>query len=188
MAPLSFERRRNVVIGADAELELSGPRAGRSRPGGIVLSADVTELECRQSEKRDLGLSFFREARSSASIYYSFLSYYKVIQLAFRESGNRITDWITENVGQIRDSVVRQRVQEIMENEENLVDYLWTAGRCAIAHTSREPLVDPDNLDDRYRIQRDLPIVSGLARLIIESEILDDQAALMRDERQGRHF
>jgi hypothetical protein len=28
MAPFSFERRRRVVDGADAELELGGPRAG----------------------------------------------------------------------------------------------------------------------------------------------------------------
>jgi hypothetical protein len=39
MALLSFERRRKDFGGADAELELGGPRAGHSRERAVHLAA-----------------------------------------------------------------------------------------------------------------------------------------------------
>ena len=42
MASFSFERRRKVVDGEDAELELGGPRVGRPRMGGAELGVGPT--------------------------------------------------------------------------------------------------------------------------------------------------
>jgi methylamine utilization protein MauJ len=40
--------------------------------------------------------------------------------------------------------------------------YLYAAGRSAMAHASADPLVDPDLLDDTYRINKDLIVIEAL--------------------------
>jgi len=53
------------------------------------------------------------------------------------------------------------------------VDYLFRSGRCAIAHVKNDPIADPDNPEDRLRLNKDLPIVKGLARYAIESGLFN---------------
>ena len=146
----------------------------KRKPGSVGLSADVSDLAERGGHKRNLGMAFFREGMSSGSVYYSFLSFWKVIQLAFNEDGDAIKRWVEESVRSIQDRNVQLRVKEIMETENGIGTYLWNSCRCAIAHASKNPVVDPDNLEDQYRIQGDLPIASKLARLALDSGLLDE--------------
>ena len=53
------------------------------------------------------------------------------------------------------------------------MDYLFRSGRCAIAHVKNDPIADPDNPEDRLRLNKDLPIVKGLARYAIESGLFN---------------
>lgn len=120
------------------------------------------------SNTLDLPLALYREGVSSGSIYYSFLSFYKIVQLAFQERGANIRAWIEENIQRLGEDVVRLRKEEGIA-EGGLADHLWESCRCAIAHVSREPVVDPDDSSDWRRISMSVPIVRDLARLAITS-------------------
>jgi len=147
------------------------------RMGGIVHSADYrlksSEASFNSGDSGDLAYAFYKEGLSSSSVYYSFLSYYKVIQLAFGENPDKITNWINDNLGKIRYPGVSERIAEIKNEEDDIVKYLFRSGRCAIAHVKKDPVVDPDNPKDRYRLNKDLPIVKGLARYAIESGLFN---------------
>lgn len=121
------------------------------------------------SESLDLPLALYREGLSSGSIYYSFLSFYKVVQLAFREDGEKIQAWIKENVrllgGELNEWLALEGIAE-----EQIPNYLWRSCRCAIAHVKKnKTVVDPDDPSDWLRISLGVPVVRGLARLTITS-------------------
>jgi hypothetical protein len=126
------------------------------------------------SEKEDCAYAFYREGLSSSSVYYSFLNFYKVIQLAFDEKGEDIINWIKNSLNKIsshKDAL--ERILEIKNKEEDIANYLFESGRCAIAHAAikkgKGPVVDPDNPQDHQRLNKDLAIVKGLARYAVES-------------------
>lgn len=140
------------------------------RTGGVVYPADYSlRLLESFSDRQNLAYALYKEGLSSSSVYYSFLSFYKVIQLAFRENRQRITDWINDNSDKIRYPEASKRIKEIKNEKGDIVKYLFHSGRCAIAHVKNDPTVDPDNPEDRLRLNKDLPIVKGLARCAIES-------------------
>ena len=120
------------------------------------------------SKALDLPLALYREGLSSGSIYYSFFSFYKVIQLAFGEDGKKIRAWVNENVSRIGGEVT-EWIKEAGIQEEEIADHLWESGRCAIAHVSKNPVVDPDDPSDWRRISLSVPVVRGLARIAITS-------------------
>jgi hypothetical protein len=49
--------------------------------------------------------------------------------------------------------------------------YLYSSGRCAVAHAFNDPVVDPDDAADTLRLARDLPVVKALARRFVEVEL-----------------
>ena len=100
-----------------------------------------------------LAYSFYKEGLNTkqVSVYYSFLSFYKVLQLAFGEGHAariRLADWIdknTENVCQHNDlDGIKNRAKE----EGSLGSYLYSSCRCAIAHTdfTQKTVVNPDGV------------------------------------------
>jgi hypothetical protein len=121
------------------------------------------------SENFDLPLALYREGLSSGSIYYSFLSFYKVVQLAFQEDGDKIQAWVKENVRLLGSELNEWLALEGME-EDQIPVYLWKSCRCAIAHVKKnKAVVDPDDPADWLRISLGVPVVRGLARLTITS-------------------
>jgi len=144
------------------------------RMGGIVYPSDyninIKHLES-SSDKQDLAYAFYKEGLNSSSVYYSFLSFYKIIQLAFGENANNITNWINNNLDKIGYPGTSERIKEIKNEKGNVVDYLFHSGRCAIAHVKNDPIADPDNPKDCLRLTKDLPIVKGLSHYAIESEL-----------------
>jgi hypothetical protein len=49
-------------------------------------------------------------------------------------------------------------------------EYLYGQGRCAVAHANNTT-VDPDDYADRRRLSADLPLVKEVAALFIEKEL-----------------
>lgn len=144
------------------------------RMGGIVYPADYKLKSSEASStKEDLAYAFYKEGLSSSSVYYSFLSFYKVIQLAFDEKDKDIKNWINSNLdpNNLRYPGVIQRIRELQNQGKNVAVHLLSSGRIAIAHAKPKGIraVDPDNPDDKRRLNKDLPIVKGLARYAIES-------------------
>lgn len=113
-------------------------------------------------------LGLYREALDSRSPYYRFLSFYKVIQLRFKERSRPIEKWISENVqhaGRFADPA--QWMSRRNLRPSTVAHYLYTSVRCAIAHVQRNPVVNPDNPNDWKRVSTDVPIVQSLAWLLI---------------------
>jgi len=144
------------------------------RLGGIMYPADYNlRISESFSNKQDLAYALYKEGLSSSSVYYSFLSFYKIIQLAFSENAERIRSWINNNLDKIRYPLVSERIKEIKNEHEDIVDYLFKSGRCAIAHVKNDPIVDPDKPEDKLRLNKDLAIVKGLSRYTIESGLFN---------------
>ena len=139
------------------------------RRGAALYNADFDPFAYGDdSDSLDLPLALYREGLSSGSVYYSFFSFYKVVQLAFEERGDNIRAWVNENVRCLGGEVTEWlEVEGISEGQ--IANHLWESGRCAIAHVSREPVIDPDNPSDWRRISLSVPVVRGLARLAITS-------------------
>jgi hypothetical protein len=146
-----------------------GPRINQPRGTGDLRYREPPQLDLQHEDTSDLrlALALFREGLSSGSVYYSFLSYWKVIQLAFGEQGQRINRWVEQSI--LRISLVRS--QEWLDQHgltpATAGEHLWETGRNAIAHVSREPRVNPDEPRDRRRMAEDLEIARGLAELAI---------------------
>lgn len=144
------------------------------RLGGIMYPADYKLRTAESfSNKQDLAHALYKEGLSSSSVYYSFLSFYKVIQLAFGENRERISIWINDNLDKISYPPVSERIKEIINENFDIGDYLYISGRCAIAHVSHDPIIDPDKPENKLRLNKDLNIVKGLARHAIESGLFN---------------
>jgi len=47
---------------------------------------------------------------------------------------------------------------------------LYASGRCAVAHAFNDPVVDPDDPKDVFRLSADMPVAKALAEHLIEHE------------------
>jgi len=144
------------------------------RAGGIVYSAEYKlKLPESSSNKEDLAYAFYKEGLSSSSVYYSFLSFYKVIQLAFDENDSNIKKWVNSNLdhNKLRHPGAIERIRELQSQGKDVAVHLLSSGRIAIAHAKPRGIqaADPDNPDHRRRLTKDLSIVKRLARYVIES-------------------
>lgn len=143
-------------------------RMGRSRFGSYrSLHFRITYLPLPQNENARLALAFYREAMSLDHIAYSFLSFYKIINLRYKR-GDRQKAWIRRTLPSMTDRDAIKRMKELNDEHEDVSDYLYTSCRCAIAHAGVNPTVDPENFDDNNRLRSDLPLIKHLAELLIE--------------------
>ena len=143
-------------------------RMGRSRFGSVrSLHFRISYLPIPQDENARLALAFYREAMSLDHIAYSFLSFYKIINLRYRR-GDRQKAWIRRTLPAMSDREAIKRMEELNDEHEDVADYLYISCRCAIAHAGVSPTVDPENFDDNNRLRNDLPLIKHLAELLIE--------------------
>ena len=143
-------------------------RMGRSRFGSVrSLHFRTSYLPIPQNENARLALAFYREAMSLDHIAYSFLSFYKIINLRYRR-GDRQKAWIRRTLPSMTDRDAIKRMEELNDEHEDVADYLYISCRCAIAHAGVNPTVDPENFDDNNRLRSDLPLIKHLAELLIE--------------------
>src|SRR5438067_9413580 len=105
----------------------------------------------------------FREASALDHVGYAFLSYFKVINIAYQSWKDQV-EWIKELLPQIRDARVQERLKEIEALGEEPALYLYTSGRCAVAHAYGDPVADPDDVDDQWRLYADLPVIRAIAK------------------------
>ena len=118
-----------------------------------------------------LALALLRDGDSLNHYHfpYSFLSYYKIINLVERK-GNRQIKWIRENISRVGNEA-KSRVAELESNDIEIGQYLWESGRCAVAHADVNDItVDPDNIVDVLRLRDDLPLIRSLAILVINDK------------------
>lgn len=119
-------------------------------------------------EKARLALALMREGRGMSHIAYSFLSFYRVLEVAVGK-GQAIKAWVADALKRLpkgRASEVQEKL--IASGVLDVSQHLYVSGRCAIAHAGGEPIIDPDNPTDARRLHQELPLIEALAELAIE--------------------
>jgi hypothetical protein len=119
-------------------------------------------------EKALRALAVFREALSLENPAYCFLGLYKVINIKF-DSGADQKLWINQNIGALKDYRSLERLRQL-EHETDMGVYLYKQGRCAVAHSFKSNVVDPDTSMDARRLEDDIPVMRALAELMISKE------------------
>lgn len=144
----------------------------------LVKQAGMTHLFFRPTElpnpsdpKAQLALALFREGTSLTHPGYSFLSYYKIINLKYR-NGEKQTAWLRRSLPLIESlHHLKERFKKLKIQHADPAAYIYESCRCAVAHASmNESTYDPENIEDELRFYEMGPIVHALAKLMIEKE------------------
>ena len=112
-------------------------------------------------------LAFFREGLSLDNPFYAFLSLFKTISVIIPD-GRQRKEWIDEVIGDLDDRRAKERRDQLIADGINVGQYIWDEGRNAIAHAEKIPYVNPDETDDHFRLQQDIPLLRNLAELSME--------------------
>jgi len=129
---------------------------------------DFTELICPEEEQPRIALALIREARSLNHYGYAFLSYWRVLELAFPRSADRVT-WMNANLPTLKGTGVQEAKDCIAaQGIEDICAHLFASGRCAIAHATGKPVINPDDPRDASRLYRELPLVREMAIRAVE--------------------
>jgi len=147
-------------------------RLGRSLYRGITISPEhfrCDYLPEPSSKDQRLALALYREALGVNSVAYKFLGFFKVLNI--KVSGARLIAWVNAHLADLRDAQALKRIDEIQASSSDVGKYLYVSGRCAVAHASANPIVDPDDPADMLRLENDLPVAKALAELFIEKEL-----------------
>jgi hypothetical protein len=119
-------------------------------------------------EKARLALAFYREGLYLNHEGYSFLSFYKIINLKHPD-GKKRKEWVNDNLARLENiAVVKKRLDEIKNNGDDPGKYLYKSCRCAIAHAGENPTYDPESAEDNIRLYKDKPLIMNLAKIMIE--------------------
>jgi hypothetical protein len=140
---------------------------GRDKERGFSIcdEFDLSYFPEVTDEKALLALGLMREGRSLNHVGYAFLSFYRVLEVAFSTDRQRIA-WISAALANLTGHGVKEALDGIKAPDIGL--HLFQSGRCAMAHANREPIVDPDKPADVRRPGSELPIVRALAVKAIE--------------------
>jgi hypothetical protein len=130
-------------------------------------------------EKARLALALFREARTVNSRPFEFLSYFKILNIFWKDrlvtiNGQRqnpMIEGIRATLPKLKDELAVIRLRALGTTEPDVPKYLYESGRCAIAHAYADPIVDPDDVSDLRRLSQDLYIVKEIAEHLIEAEL-----------------
>lgn len=146
---------------------------GRSHQGGYVIREkfDFTYLPVVNDDRAKLALALMREGRGLNHPAYSFLSFFRILEVAVGK-GDKRKEWMPDALRRIDEHRAKTAMSEIgVDNLEDLALYLFESGRCAIAHATGETIIDPDKPSDSKRLSRELPIIEKLAEMAIEEKL-----------------
>lgn len=129
---------------------------------------DFTEIICPEAEQPRIALALVREARSLNHYGYAFLSYWRVLELAFPVR-NDLNAWMIATLPTLTGQGVEQAIEGIgIQDIGKIQMHLYVSSRCAVAHAASRPIVNPDDPRDARRLYGELPIVRELALRAIE--------------------
>lgn len=129
---------------------------------------DFTEIICPEDERSRVALALVREARSLNHFGYSFLSYWRVLELAFPSTSARVA-WMTSTIPTLVGQGVAEALASITaQGITDVARHLRDSGRCAIAHATSHPIINPDEPRDAMRLYQELPLVREMAIRAVE--------------------
>ena len=121
-----------------------------------------------ENPKVKLALALYREGLTVKSIPFSFLSYYKIIEIFYKKS--QIKN-INEILSKIKDDLALERLKKLEKMEKDIPTHLYESCRCAIAHAYTKRIVDPDDVADLRDLSQDIWIVKAIAAYLIEYKL-----------------
>lgn len=131
--------------------------------------------EMEKDPKARLALALYREARTINSVPFSFLSYFKILNIfwqdKYQKGKNEIIEGIRKALPYIKDDLTKKIIKDLENRVEDVSEYLYKSGRCAVAHAYAAPIVDPDNAEDIQRLSQDIDIIKAIAEFLIETEL-----------------
>jgi len=169
---LSWVEDRGFIVEGLGGGSLPAPM-GRDKERGFVICEefDLSYFPEPASDKALLALALMREGRGLNHPAYAFLSFYRVLEVAFPNPNTR-KKWISDNVGLVRDHRTKEAIAELQaKGIKDVGAHLYESGRCAIAHAARTPIIDPDDPSDTRRLYSELPIMAALAQKAVEEEL-----------------
>jgi hypothetical protein len=173
LSTLSWVEGRGFMVEGFSGGNLPRP-LGRDKERGFAICEEFDLSYCPEitDEKAMLALGLMREGHGLNHVGYAFLSFYKILETAFPNDGRRIA-WISASISGLTDFGVKEALDDIraqgITTPEDIGTHLFKSGRCAIAHATRHPVVDPDKPSDLRRLGSELPIVRSLAAKAIEN-------------------
>jgi hypothetical protein len=137
---------------------------------------NFSSLDVGTNQEQDRALALYREALGlEPNQTYKFLGLLKILNITLTNGPEQIR-WIDQHLQQIpfpaaaRVAVVGSEIAT-SKRFTSVGDYLFAAGRSAMAHAFQPPFVDPDDAEHTYKINLDLPVVESLANLYMEREL-----------------
>ncbi len=171
---LSWVEDRGFIVAGLGGGNLPAPM-GRDKEQGFVICEefDLSYFPEPASERALLALALMREGRGLNHPAYAFLSFFKVLEVAFPNRTARFwKKWMSDNAGSIRRHEVAAALVELQaKGIADIGAHLYESGRCAVAHAAKSPIIDPDDPSDTRRLQSELPIMTALAQKAIEDEL-----------------
>src|SRR4029077_9326616 len=143
---------------------------GRDKEHGFSIcdEFDLSYFPEPNDPKALLALALMREGRGLNHPAYGFLSFFRVLDVAFPGPKAAVA-WISASVASLRDHQAGKALAELTATGvTDIGQHLYASGRCAVAHANRDPIVDPDDPVDIRRMYSELPIMRALAQRAIE--------------------
>jgi hypothetical protein len=169
---LSWVEGRGFMVEGLGGGSLPAPM-GRDKERGIPIGEefDLSYFPEPTSVEALRALALMREGRGLNHPAYAFLSFFRVLEVAFSDSKRR-QKWVSDNTGSVHGHGVADALAGLrLKGVTDIGAHLYESGRCAIAHANRTPIVDPDDPADTRRLQSELPIMMALAQKAIEEEL-----------------
>ena len=145
--------------------------------GSSIMFPFYRKLE--QDKKARLALALFREARTVNSTPFEFLSYFKILNIFWKDKlvtingqrQNPLIEGIRATLPMLKDELAVNRLRILGTTEPDVPKYLYESGRCAIAHAYADPIVDPDDVSTLHRLSEDLYIIKEVAEHLIGAKL-----------------
>ena len=148
-----------------------GPR----QSGAIQVDPAFLQYGLQKTRTRQqwFALALFREAINSRSKFYSFLCFWKIIELAYPKPNER-KQWVNQAASVA--TWEKDNLSTILQQTSDLEEYFREERRHAIAHVFQERRagsnkpsrpVNPDDPKHEATITQDLPVIEDFARLAI---------------------
>ncbi len=170
LSALSWSKR--CPARARLRIECTAPmRGGKGINSPIICQGFApANLKTPYDSKARLATAIYREAKSVRNTLYEFLSYFKIINIVYR-NGSLQKNWINNTISHLSDRKALDRIDQLRSAESDIGAYLYESGRCAVAHAGVDPVVDPDNPNEFLRLSADMPVAQALAEYLMVNEL-----------------
>jgi hypothetical protein len=172
LSALAWVQGAGYLVGGVGGGSMPNPM-GRMKDGGfsVMEEFDLSYLPEPESEKALLAMALMREGRGLNHPGYSFLAFYRVVELAIGKDWKTQTGWINDQIARGLTYPAREAVDKLRQQQvQDVGIHLYASGRCAMAHAKNDPIIDPDNPADARRLWGERPIMLALAERAIEEK------------------